>query len=36
VGESVLQAIRAIPSITEARVIRLREVAKPASPVAQG
>lgn len=36
VGESVLRAIRAIPSITEARLIRLREVAKNASSVAQG
>jgi D-3-phosphoglycerate dehydrogenase len=32
VDESVVEAIRAIPAITDARLIRLREAAKPNSP----
>jgi D-3-phosphoglycerate dehydrogenase len=32
VDESVVEAIRAIPAITDARLIRLQEAAKPISP----
>jgi hypothetical protein len=32
VDDSIVEAIRAIPAITDARLIRLHEAAKPISP----